>query len=248
MELSRRDVLKIVGAGAVGAALSFSNYRRAIADITTEGGDKPMAEKKKSGPVGQYLLPPLPYETNALEPVIDAKTVLIHHDKHHAGYVTNANKVLEQLAAARAANDFAQIKALSRNLAFQASGAVLHDLYWLSMTAKPQKGPEGNLARQVAADFGSVEALKGQFAAAAKEVEGSGWATLAWEPTIRKLLVLQIEKHQDLTIWGATPLLVCDVWEHAYYLKYQNKRPDYVDGWMDIIDWKAAGERFDKVG
>lgn len=94
------------------------------------------------------------------------------------------------------------------------------------------------------ASFGSKEKMLAQFAAATKAVEASGWGVLAWEPLGKRLVVLQAEKHQNLTVWGCVPLFVCDVWEHAYYLKYQNRRADYVDAWMGIIDWQSASERF----
>jgi Fe-Mn family superoxide dismutase len=99
------------------------------------------------------------------------------------------------------------------------------------------------LGARLASDFGSADAFKAQFAAAAKAVEGSGWAALVWEPLLGRLLVLQVEKHQNLTVWGCVPLLVCDVWEHAYYVTYQNRRADYVDGWMRLVNWPFAADR-----
>ncbi len=249
MDLSRREALKLAAWGAAGAVLGLRSavfgQAAGTAGEKTEKMESNEAKIKGEVAMSEYVLPPLPYSADALEPVIDAQTVGLHHDKHHAAYVKNANAALDQLAAARKAGDFKAVKALSLALAFNASGAVLHDLYWQSMDPKSPREPKGKFAKQIDADFGSLEALKAQFAAAAKDVEGSGWATLAWEPSIEKLVVLQIEKHQNLTVWGATPLVVCDVWEHAYYLNYQNRRPDYVDAWMGIIDWASAGHRFE---
>jgi len=191
---------------------------------------------------GAYVLPPLPYAADALQPQLDSETLTIHHDKHHAGYVKGLNRTLKQLAAARRGGDYEEIKALSRDLAFHGSGHVLHCLLWRCMTPGGAKMP-ADLAAAMKKDFGSAEAGVAQFAAATKAVEGSGWGVLAWEPMGRKLLVLQAEKHQNLTFWGVVPLLVCDVWEHAYYLKYQNRRADWVDAFLRIANWPFAAER-----
>jgi Fe-Mn family superoxide dismutase len=191
---------------------------------------------------GKYVLPKLPYDYKALEPHYEARTLELHHTKHHAAYVAGMNTTLEKLAAARAANDFAAVQALSRNLAFHGSGHMLHCLFWHSMTPTPTK-PSGHLAELVKQSFGSFEACAAQFASATKAVEASGWGLLVFEPAAKKLLILQAEKHQDLAIWGVTPLLVCDVWEHAYYLQYQNRRPDWVDAFMKIANWEFAAKR-----
>jgi Fe-Mn family superoxide dismutase len=199
--------------------------------------------------MGQYELPKLPYGFDALAPEIEERVLRIHYEKHHAGYVNGLNATLKKLEQARAANDFAQIKALSRDLAFHGSGHVLHTLYWNSMRPAPgAPEPEGALRAALERHFGSFAAFKAQFLAAAKDVEGSGWAVLAWEPTDGRLLIVQSEKHQNLTIWGVTPLMVCDVWEHAYYLQYQNRRADYVDNFFKLIDWAAVVRRYEAAG
>ncbi|MCX5682826.1 MAG: superoxide dismutase [Planctomycetota bacterium] len=189
-----------------------------------------------------FTLPPLPYKS--LDPVIDDPTLALHHDKHHAAYVAGANKALDELAKARDAGDFALVKHWERDLAFNGSGCVLHAMYWASMWPGGRGKPEGALADAIDQSFGLLAKMQAQFAAAAKAVEGSGWCVLAWEPATTRLVILQAEKHQQLTIWGVAPILICDVWEHAYYLKYQNKRPDYVEAWMKIIDWESAATRF----
>ncbi len=194
---------------------------------------------------GKYALPALPYPYDALEPVIDKQTVTIHHDKHHAGYVTKLNDTLEKLAAARGAGDFAAIKALCGDLAFNGSGHVLHTIYWENMNPADRGWPEGELRKAIEKDFGNLQSFQAQFAAATKTVAGSGWGVLAYEPLGKSLVILQAEKHENLAIWGAYPLLVCDVWEHAYYLKYQNKRADYVDKFMSLISWKNVGSRYE---
>ena len=194
----------------------------------------------------EYVLPPLPYAYNALEPSIDEQTMKLHHDMHHAGYVRGLNKALADLASARSSGDHGAIKAVSRDLAFNGSGHILHSLFWSNMAPAGNGGggePAGDLAKSLAAGFGSVDAFRAQFSAATGKVEGSGWGVLAWEPLSKNLVVLQAEKHQNLTIWGVTPLLVVDVWEHAYYLKYQNKRGDYIKAFWDVVNWADVAGR-----
>jgi Fe-Mn family superoxide dismutase len=194
----------------------------------------------------EYVLPKLPYAYEVLEPVIDAATVTLHHDKHHNAYVAGFNGTLKKIVEAREKGDYGAIKALDKDLAFHGSGVVLHNLYWENLCPKAQsKEPTSDsFMEQVKADFGDLARLKTEMGAAAKAVEGSGWSVLVWEPASKQMLVLQAENHQKLTIWGVVPLLVIDVWEHAYYLKYQNNRAAYVDALWGIIDWAAVEKRF----
>ena len=197
-----------------------------------------------------HELVPLPYPYNALEPYIDEQTVHLHHDLHQKGYVDGLNSAEKKLADARAAGDFALVKHWSRELAFQGSGAFMHEFYWANMGPAGKGGggePTGALAEQIKQDFGSFEAFKKQYSAAAVAVEGSGWAVLAWQPQGKQLVILQPEKHQQLTQWGVVPLLVCDVWEHAYYLKYQNKRAAYVEAWWNVVNWADVAARLGKA-
>lgn len=193
----------------------------------------------------EYALPPLPYAYDALEPVLSEQIVRIHHDKHHQGYVNGLNAALKKLDAARESGDMSHIKPLSKALAYHGSGHVLHTLYWNSMKPGGSDGPRGNLLAAIRRDFGSVKKMSQQFAAATKAVEASGWGLLALEPMHKRLIVLQVEKHQNLTMWGVVPLMVCDVWEHAYYLQYKNNRGSYVDQWCGIIDWPAVAKRYE---
>lgn len=193
----------------------------------------------------EYRLPELPYAYNALEPYIDEATMKLHHDKHHAAYVNGLNAALAKLEDARAKGDFASIQSLSKLVAFHGSGHTMHAIFWQVMCPK-EKSMEPNsgaLHDALTRDFGSVANFKKQFSEAAKAVEGSGWAVLAYEPIGKKLLVLQAENHQKLTVQGSVPLLVLDVWEHAYYLKYQNKRADYVDAFWNIVNWAEVEKR-----
>jgi Fe-Mn family superoxide dismutase len=225
-------MLKTVGAGTLAVALGCS-----------ANGQKPST----SSTAMAYELPTLPYAYDALEPGIAGDVLRIHHDKHHAGYVKGLNATLEKLAAARSSGDMGSIKALSRALAFHGSGHVLHDLYWKSMTPGGAALPSSELSKRIDRDFGSFDAFKMQFLAATKGVEASGWGVLAYEPLGQRLVALQCEKHQNLAIWGVTPLMVCDVWEHAYYDQYQNRRADYVDAFWQLVDWPATSKRFDTV-
>lgn len=195
----------------------------------------------------RYELPALPYAYDALEPHIDEQTMHLHHDIHHKGYVDGLNKALDMLDAARSGGDFGLVKHWEREAAFHGSGHFLHTIFWQNMG--PGKGgePGGAVRQQIDKDFGSFEAMRKQFSAAATAVEGSGWALLVWEPNAGQLEVLTAEKHQNLTQWGVVPLLVLDVWEHAYYLKYQNKRAAYVEAFWNVVNWDDVAARLHKA-
>jgi Fe-Mn family superoxide dismutase len=196
----------------------------------------------------KYVLPDLPYKYNALEPVISEQIMTLHHDKHHAAYVNGANAALEKLDKGRAAGlQGVDVKAILRDLAFNASGHSMHSIFWPNM--KPSGGgkPGGKLSDQINKDFGSFDSFKLQFGNAAKTVEGSGWGILAYDPLSDQLLTLQAEKHQNLTAQATVPILVLDVWEHAYYLQYKNDRAAYVDKWWDVVNWSDVENRFDKA-
>jgi Fe-Mn family superoxide dismutase len=232
--LSRREMMK--GFGAATMALGLAGFSG-----TVHASDKKGAG---SGGLGECKLLPLPYPYEALEPWIDKETVTIHYDRHHAGYVKNFNKALRKLAEARASGDFSLIKHWSREFAFHGSGHVLHTLYWENMSPRGGGKPGGELLAAMEKSFGGYERFKKQFAAATGAVEGSGWGVLTFEPFRGYLTVLQAEKHQDLTVWGVYPLLVCDVWEHAYYLKYQNRRAEYVENFFNLINWPEVEKRY----
>jgi Fe-Mn family superoxide dismutase len=235
-DITRREWIAVAGASAAWMA---------TAGLPALGN----ASEAKGGTimVKEYTLPALPYAYDALEPYLDKETVTIHHDKHHAGYVKALNDTLATLTAARAKNDFSAIQQLSRNLAFHGSGHVLHTLYFANLAPKSAP-PSGALADAIKAQFGSVDTLKAQLKAASNTAAGSGWGILSYEPLGGRLLVLQAERHDNQLIPGAAPLLVVDVWEHAYYLKYQNKRADYVDALLQhLVNWKEVEKRFAAV-
>lgn len=197
--------------------------------------------------ISEYALQPLPYANNALDGYLSAEILELHHDKHHAGYVAGLNKALGDLAQARAEGNFAAVKPLSRAVAFHGSGHILHTIYWNSMSPSGGGNPSGALEAAINASFGSVDAFRKHFAEATKNAEASGWGVLAYEPMGDRLLVLAAEVHQQMAVQGAVPLLVCDVWEHAYYLRYQNRRPEYVDKFFDVVNWAYAADRLAKA-
>lgn len=192
-------------------------------------------------------LPELPYAYDALEPYYDAETVRIHHDIHHKGYVDGLNNAQKKLKEAREAGDFGLIKHWERELAFHGSGHILHTIFWENM--KPQGGgePDGEVATLINEYFGSFDAFKKHFTSAAAAVEASGWCALVWNRELNRLEVVQVEKHQNLSLWSSIPILIIDVWEHAYYLKYQNKRADFINNWWNLINWEDVNNRLSKA-
>jgi superoxide dismutase, Fe-Mn family len=191
-----------------------------------------------------YTLPALGYDYDALEPHIDEATMRLHHDIHHNSYVVGLNTTLEKMAAARESGNFAGMDALSKDLAFHGSGHQLHSIFWTNMGPNAGGPATGDIAAQVDKDFGSFDAFKAHYIAAANQVKGSGWAILGWHAEFGKLMIIQAQLHNDMTVHGITPLLVCDVWEHAYYLKYQNKRPAYTEAFFNVINWDDVNARF----
>jgi Fe-Mn family superoxide dismutase len=206
-----------------------------------------------AAPSGPYTLPPLPYSFDALEPHLDAKTMEIHHDRHHAAYVTNLNKAL----ATQPGGAPADVAELVRNLsavpeAIRAAvrnnggGHLNHSLFWRMMKKGGGGEPKGELATAIDKQFGSYEKFKEALTKAALGQFGSGWA---WLTLDEKVLKIESTANQDTPLsQGRVPLLGVDVWEHAYYLKYQNKRADYVAAFYNVIDWDFVTERYLQAG
>jgi Fe-Mn family superoxide dismutase len=193
--------------------------------------------------VVKYFLPNLPYEYDALEPVISKEIMQLHHDKHHLAYVNGTNAALELLEKARKGETEVNIKAVMRDLSFNLNGHLLHEVFWQNMrAAKDENMPGDDLKVLLDSNFGSFEAFKKEFSDAAKSVEGSGWVVLAKDKE-KNLFVFQLEKHNLLGINGFIPVLVNDVWEHAYYLDYKNDRAAYVDAWWKIVNWEDVAQR-----
>jgi Fe-Mn family superoxide dismutase len=171
----------------------------------------------------------------------------LHHDKHHQSYVDGLNKAEVMLQNARDNNDYSLVKHWSRELAFHGSGHYLHTIFWNNMSPEGGGKPSGALLKEINKYFGSFERFKNHFTEAAKQVEGVGWAILVWSPRARRLEILQSERHMLLTQWDTIPLLVLDVWEHAYYLQYKNNRGDYVKSWWNVVNWKDVEDRYLKA-
>lgn len=198
-------------------------------------------------PIGGHRLPPLPYAYNALEPVIAEEIMKLHHLKHHQSYVDGLNKAEKEMLKARESGDFSLIKHWEREAAFHGSGHYLHTLFWTIMRPNGGGAPKGQLGKSINDTFGSFDKFKKHFTEAAKNVEAVGWAILVWSPRAHRLEILQAEKHQNLTQWDVIPLLVLDVWEHAYYLQYKNERAKYIENWWNVVNWQEVEQRYNKA-
>ena len=197
--------------------------------------------------IGKHKLPVLAYPYNGLEPYISEEIMRLHHDKHHRSYVEGLNKAEIKLKEARDNNDFSLIKHWSRELAFHGSGHYLHTIFWNNMIPNGSGKPSGKLLNEINQYFGSLAAFQKQFTEAAKQVEGVGWAILVWSPRSHHLEIVQTELHMLLTQWDTVPLLVLDVWEHAYYLQYKTEKVSYVNNWWNIVNWDDVEDRFEKA-
>ena len=197
-----------------------------------------------------FTLPPLPYDYTALEPHIDEQTMRIHHDKHHAAYVNNLNTALEgeaglqALAIEQLLGDLAKVPEAKRMaVRNNGGGHYNHTMFWESMTPGGAAAPKGELAAAIDKAFGGFDAFKEQFAKACVGRFGSGWGWLVKSPDGK--LVIESTPNQDAPIMdGKHAVLGCDVWEHAYYLKYQNRRPDYLAAWWNVVNWTVVATRF----
>ena len=187
----------------------------------------------------------LPYSLNSLEPYYNAETLNIHYNVLYKGYIDNYNKVQNELRKAREESDFKNIKCLEKNLSFQGSGVILHELFFTNLREPKRFEIGGDLYGQINRDFGTFELFKKQFNEASKQVEASGWGILAWVPRFNKLEILQCEKHQNLTLWGCIPILVLDMWEHSYFLQYKADREKYIDNFWNIINWSIVNKRLE---
>jgi Fe-Mn family superoxide dismutase len=193
---------------------------------------------------GNFSLMPLPYSSNHLEPFMDEETVRLHYTFHHGGAAKAGNKDLEMIRKAMDENNFETADYWTKKLSFHFSSHILHTIFWTNLSNQ-KTIPKGDLLKQIEKDFGTYDKLRFLLAATSKNVDGSGWGILGYQPYSGKLTVMQCENHEKLTQWGVIPLLVMDVWEHAYYLKYKNKRADFVDALFNILNWDNVAQRFD---
>ncbi len=189
--------------------------------------------------ISNFTLPKLPYDYNALAPHMSEEQLKLHHDKHHQAYVNGANAAFEKLEKARKENADIDAKAVLKDLSFNIGGHLLHSIFWENLAPAGKGGgqPGGAIADAINKEFGSFERFKKEFSAAASTTEGSGWAALAMHPCIGRPIIMQIEKHNVNVYPTYSILMVMDVWEHAYYVDYQNQRPKYIEAFWNIVNW-----------
>jgi superoxide dismutase, Fe-Mn family len=197
--------------------------------------------------MADYTLPDLPYDYAALEPHVSGRIMELHHDKHHAAYVTGANAALEKLAEARDSGSFDAVNLYEKNLAFNLGGHVNHTAFWENLSPDGGDKPTGELAAAIDEFFGSFEGFQKHFAATAVGIQGSGWAILAWDSVGQKLGIFQLYDQQGNIPLGIVPIVLLDMWEHAFYLDYVNVKADYVKAWWNIVNWADAAQRFDRA-
>ena len=193
-----------------------------------------------------YQLPELSYDYSALEPHISARIMELHHSKHHQAYVTGANAAMDAMEKARSEDHFATLPKLQKDLAFNLGGHVNHSIFWKNLSPSSST-PEGDLAAAISEYFGSFEAFKNHFSAAAIGIQGSGWAYLAWDALGNRMIIGQLYDQQGNLAMGNIPLLMLDMWEHAFYLDYQNVKADYVKAFWNIVNWEDVANRFGSV-
>lgn len=194
--------------------------------------------------MSDYTLADLPYDYSALEPHISGTIMELHHDKHHQAYVTGANTAIEKLAEARDNNDLGNINKLQKDLAFNLAGHVNHTVFWHNLSPDGGGAPGGELGAAIDEHFGSFEKFQAHFTATAMGIQGSGWAILAWDSLGERLIIEQLYDHQSNMATATVPVLLLDMWEHAFYLDYKNVKADYVKAFWNITNWEDVEKRF----
>ncbi len=202
-----------------------------------------------------FVLPDLPYAYDALEPHIDQKTLQVHHRGHHAAYVKKLNEAiakhpeLHRLTLAQLLRDVEKIPADIRTAVINNGGGHLnHDIFWNSMSARAEKQPQGALANALASRFGSFEEFRKKFTEHAANHFASGWVALSLDLTTKTLEIVELHEHAVLQPDARVSLLILDIWEHAYYLKYQNRRPEFIEAFWNVANWAQAAENFERAG
>lgn len=193
----------------------------------------------------KYTLPDLDYDFAALEPHISGRIMQLHHGKHHAAYVAGANTTLDLMAEARDKNDLTWINKLQKDLAFNLGGHVNHSIFWKNLSADGGDKPTGELSAAIDEFFGSYDGFRAHFTANAMGIQGSGWSILAWDVLGQRLIIEQLYDQQGNLVAASVPLLMLDMWEHAFYLDYQNVKADYVAAFWNIVSWEDVQARFE---
>ena len=194
-----------------------------------------------------YTLPDLPYDYGALEPHISGEIMQLHHDKHHNTYVTALNDVLDKLAGARENGEFGAIVGLEKTLSFNLGGHLNHSVFWNNLSPDGGDKPDGELAAAINESFGSFDGFQAHFTSAATTIQGSGWAVLAWDTLGQTLHIVQLYDQQANVPVCMVPVVMLDMWEHAFYLQYKNVKPDYVKAWWNVVNWADAASRFENA-
>ncbi len=194
--------------------------------------------------MADYTLPDLPYDYGALDPHISGKIMELHHSKHHQNYVNGLNTTIEKLDEAHANNSFDTINQLEKNLAFNLGGHVNHSIFWKNLSPEGGDQPDGDLGAAIDDQYGSFDTFRAQFEATALGIQGSGWAIAAWDTLGQKLVMGQLYDHQSNLSPTLIPVVLLDMWEHAFYLDYLNVKGDYVKAFWSIVNWADAQERF----
>ncbi len=240
--MNRKDFLKT---SVILSGTSLLPSNNAFSQSLQQSGLDRLTDKD-----GNFALQPLPYSETFLEPSMDQETLHLHYTFHHGDAVKAANKDLQMIKKAvdenlpaGQAGSLETVDYWTKKLSFHLSSHILHTIFWTNLTNK-KSDPSGALLKQIEKDFGSYDKLKLLIAKTSKGVDGNGWGILGYQPYTQKLTVLQCENHEKLTQWGVIPILVIDVWEHSYYLKYRNRRAEFVDNLFPIINWDNAAERF----
>ena len=193
--------------------------------------------------MSEYVLPDLPYDYAALEPHISGEIMQLHHDKHHATYVAGANQAVEKLAAASESGDVASINLIARNLAFNLGGHVNHSIFWQNLSPDGGDKPVGDTAALLDEFFGGFDAFQAVWNANAAGIQGSGWSILAWDTLGKRPILAQLYDQQAQLPATQIPILMLDMWEHAFYLQYKNVKPDYVKAWWNVVNWADVEAR-----
>ncbi len=194
-----------------------------------------------------YTLPDLDYDYGALAPHIAPEIMELHHSKHHAAYVAGANTALEKLAEARSSENYAAINKLEKDLAFHLGGHINHSVFWKNMSPDGGGEPTGDLAADIAENFGSYDAFKRHFNENANAIQGSGWSMLVWDALGGRLNINQLFDQQGNLPAAQIPLLQLDMWEHAFYLQYKNVKGDYVKAWWNVVNWDDVSARYERA-
>jgi Fe-Mn family superoxide dismutase len=233
--MDRKEFIKT---GTILGAASLLPIDSAFSQALQQTGIDRLTDKD-----GNFALQPLPYAETFLEPSMDQETLHLHYTFHHGDAAKAANKDLQMIRQAIDQNNLDTVDYWTKKLSFHLSSHILHTIFWTNLTNK-KNDPSGTLLKQIEKDFGTYDKLKLLISKTSKGVDGNGWGILGYQPYTQKLTVMQCENHEKLTQWGVIPLLVIDVWEHSYYLKYRNRRAEFVDNLFPIINWDNVAQRF----